>query len=73
MRPIPSLPQTVERIAFKLGFQLIHQLGSHRRYKSSDGRTLIIAFHKDRDVPIGTLRKIISDMGISVEEFNEMV
>lgn len=74
MRPKPSRPEAVERLAFHLGFQYKHQRGSHRVYTRSDGRLVVIAFHGGgRDVPIGTLRRIIADMGISVAEFNKEV
>jgi predicted RNA binding protein YcfA (HicA-like mRNA interferase family) len=64
----------VERVALRLGFVHIRAgKGSHRFYRHPDGRTLIIAFHGSRTVPPGTLRKIIADMGLTVEEFNGRV
>jgi len=37
--------------------------------RESDGRRLVIPMHKGRDLKLGTLRGLIDDMGLSVEEF----
>jgi predicted RNA binding protein YcfA (HicA-like mRNA interferase family) len=35
---------------------------------------VVIPFHGGaRDVPVGTLRRIIADMGLAVEEYNALV
>jgi len=38
-----------------------------------DGRRAVVAFHAGRTVPIGTLKRIIKDAGLTVEQFNELV
>ncbi|MCY3020825.1 MAG: type II toxin-antitoxin system HicA family toxin [Planctomycetota bacterium] len=74
MKPTPSRPPEVERVALRLGFVLLHQRGSHRVYKHPSGKNVVIAFHGGgRTVPTGTLRRIIADMEITVEQFNQMV
>ena len=60
------------RVAEKLGFAFDRQKGSHAVYfRSSDKRRLVVAVHKARDLKPGTLRGLIDDMGLSVEEFRE--
>ena len=74
MRPKPSRPREVEKVTLGLGFEWVRAgKGSHRFYRHPDGRTVVIAFHGSRILPTGTLRKIIADIGISVEEFNDLV
>ena len=75
MRPKPSRPREVERVVLQLGFIPVHtsRSGSNRRYKHPDGRSTTIAFHSRCDIPIGTLRAIINDLGISVEQYNALV
>ena len=72
MRPKPSRPKEVERLAYRLGFVFERQNGGHRVYRRADGRSVAIAFHPG-DIPRMTLKKIIRELEISVEQFNEMV
>ena len=63
----------VIRIAEKSGFEFDRQKGSHAVYiRVSDKRRLVIPVHKGRDLKPGTLRGLIDDMGLSVEEFVAM-
>jgi predicted RNA binding protein YcfA (HicA-like mRNA interferase family) len=57
----------------KLGFELIRQSGSHATYRHPDGRWTIVAIHSVKTIPKGTLRKIIRDTGLTVDEFWEML
>jgi predicted RNA binding protein YcfA (HicA-like mRNA interferase family) len=62
----------VESILFDLGFFLVREgKGAHRVYAHPDGRKTVIAFHPG-DIPKGTLKKIISQAGLTVERFNEL-
>ena len=74
----PRLPavtaRQVVRVAERLGFRLRRQRGSHALYyRDTDGTRLTIPIHAARDLPTGTLRGIIEDMGITVQEFLELV
>jgi len=70
---MPKLPiikvKELIRVIQKLGFFEHHRVGSHIQFKHSDGRRVTVAAHKGRDVKKKTLRGIISDLEISVEEF----
>lgn len=70
---MPKLPvlkgRELIRVLVQLGFFEYHHVGSHVQFKHHDGRRLTVPVHGGRDITPGTLRGIISDMGISVEEF----
>lgn len=60
----------VIRVAEKIGFVFDRQRGSHAVYlRAADHARLVIPVHKGRDLKPGTLRGLIEDMGLSVEEF----
>ncbi len=68
----PAKPREVQRILNQLGFQLIRQSGSHAVYRHADGRWTTVPSHHGKDVAKGTLRNIIKNIGITVEEFENM-
>ncbi len=53
----------------RLGFYRHHQVGSHAHFKHADGRRTTVYIHEGKDVGKRTLAGIISDLGMSVEEF----
>lgn len=59
-------------MARRLGFVFERSKGSHRLYRHPEGRRVVIAFHPGT-IPVPTLKRIIADLGISVEEFNRTV
>jgi len=73
--PLPTVTaRQVARAAEKLGFRFDRQRGSHAVYiRSSDGRRIVIPMHKGRDIRVGLLRSLISDMGITPEEFQGLL
>ena len=75
MNKLPSVSaREVIRVAKKLGFVLDRQKGSHAVYlRATDHRRLVIPVHKGRDLRTGTLRGLIDDMGLSVDEFVAML
>ncbi len=65
----PTRPEQLARVARKLGFVKDRQKGSHAVYvRPSGGRRIVIPMHKG-DLKTGTLRGLVSDMGVTVEEF----
>ncbi|OGD90162.1 hypothetical protein A2W45_00515 [Candidatus Curtissbacteria bacterium RIFCSPHIGHO2_12_41_11] len=56
----------------KLGFEKIHQKGSHVRMRHSDGRRTSIPLHSGEKVGIGLLRKILRDINLSPDEFRKL-
>jgi len=56
------------------GFEEQRQRSKHLHLRrASDGKRVTVPVHKGRIVPIGTLRAILRDAGISVEEFHELL
>lgn len=70
---MPKLPvikaRELIRALKKLGFFKYHQVGSHAQFKHEDGRRITIPVHQGKDINRGTLRGIINDLNISVDEF----
>lgn len=70
---MPKLPILEDRELLKalkkLGFFECRQRGtSHLVLKHSDGRRVIVAIHQGKDIPRGTLKAILEDAEISVDE-----
>ncbi|GBE20597.1 MAG TPA: type II toxin-antitoxin system HicA family toxin [Candidatus Pacearchaeota archaeon] len=57
----------------KLGFEMIHGKGSHRRFKHLDGRRTVVPVHGNEKIGRGLLREIIKQMKITREEFEKML
>lgn len=63
----------VVRALNKMGYELDRQRGSHMilRQQSEPHRRLTVPDHKE--VALGTLRAIIRQAGLTVEEFNKLL
>ena len=73
---MPKLPvvkvRELIRVLKRLGFFEHPERGtSHLVFKHPDGRRTTVARHSGKDIPNGTLRGILRDINISVEEFIE--
>ncbi|MBI4029516.1 MAG: type II toxin-antitoxin system HicA family toxin [Candidatus Blackburnbacteria bacterium] len=70
---MPKLPvvKTKEllKTVQKLGFVKHHQTGSHIQLKHSDGRRVTIPYHPSKEIRRKTLKGIINDIDMTVEEF----
>jgi predicted RNA binding protein YcfA (HicA-like mRNA interferase family) len=55
----------------KAGFEQVSQRGSHVKLRAEDGRVVIVPMH--RELAVGTLRSIIRQSGLSVEEFRALL
>jgi predicted RNA binding protein YcfA (HicA-like mRNA interferase family) len=71
MAKLPSVrAREVARVAESIGFVLDRQRGSHAvYYRPSDGRRVVIPMHGTKDLKPGTLRGIVHDLGLTVDEF----
>jgi len=61
------------RLVERLDFRFVRQSGSHATYRHPDRRWTIIPIHKGRTIGKGLLRKILNDLDLTVDQFNEMV
>ncbi|MDR2166932.1 MAG: type II toxin-antitoxin system HicA family toxin [Clostridiales bacterium] len=60
------------RLIENIGFVAIRQRGSHKFYRHNDGRTTVIPMHA-KDLDRSLIRKILRDIEISIEEFNNLL
>jgi predicted RNA binding protein YcfA (HicA-like mRNA interferase family) len=62
------------RVVERSGFVFDRQKGSHAVYfRQSDKRLVVIPMHAGKDIKPGTLRGIIDDLGLTVEQFSELL
>lgn len=70
---MPKLPivqaKELTRILNKLGFFKFHQVGSHAQFKHSNSRKITVPVHRGKEIGKKTLKGIINDLDMSVEEF----
>lgn len=70
---MPKLPvvraRELIRVLEKLGFFRYHQVGSHAQFKNSEGIKVTVAIHGGRELGKKTLKGILDDINVSVEEF----
>lgn len=70
---MPKLPvvkaRELVRVLQKLGFYRCHQVGSHAQFKNSDGVKITVPIHGSKELGKKTVKGILIDIGISVEEF----
>ncbi|NJL39200.1 MAG: addiction module toxin, HicA family [Leptolyngbyaceae cyanobacterium RM2_2_4] len=60
----------VEKILQRYGFELISQKGSHRKWRNSNQRLqVVVPYPKNRDLPLGTLRNIMTTADIPESEW----
>jgi len=74
----PKLPVVkageVARVATRLGFVFHHQKGSHAVfYREKDNARVVIPMHAGKDLRPKTLAGILTDMGITPEEFRRLL
>lgn len=57
----------------KLGFKIIRQRGSHVIMMDKNGRRIVVPNHPGKNIKPGLVRVIIKEVGISREEFFELL
>ncbi len=74
---MPKLPvikaRKLIKVLNKLGFYKHHQVGSHAQFKHPDGRRITLPIHPGKDLTKKTLKGIIKDLDLSVEEFIKLL
>lgn len=68
----PISPRKLIKILEKLGFEQVHQKGSHLRLVHPDGRKTTVPVHAAESVGVGLLRKILRDVNLSRSEFDKV-
>lgn len=66
-------PKRLLRILNRIGFKEIHRKGSHIVLQHLiDKRMTVVPFHC-KDIPKGTLKSILKDIGIGIEELKKLL
>jgi len=60
------------RAATRLGFQKARKTGSHERWRHADGRVITIPIHGGRQIGPPLFYRILSQLGIDEQEFNQL-
>ena len=74
MPPVPAVRGDRLVKALELaGFVVTRVSGSHHRLRHPDGRATTVPVHSGRDVPKGTLRSVLGDAGLTVDELLKLL
>jgi len=69
MPPLPSVSGArIVRALERNGFKVARVSGSHHIMRHPDGRGTTVPVHSNRDVAKGTLRGILSDVGMTIDQ-----
>ena len=71
-RLIPISGKEMCKLVEKLGFQRVHQVGSHVRYIHPDGRKTVVPIHGNEDLNVWLIHDIIKQIKISRDEYEKM-
>ena len=72
MRLIPISGKKMCKLLEKLGFQRIHQVGSHVRYIHPDGRKTVVPVHGGEELNIWLVKEILKQTKISRQEYEKL-
>jgi predicted RNA binding protein YcfA (HicA-like mRNA interferase family) len=57
----------------RAGFERVDQEDSNVKMRHEDGRIAIVVDHDVRDYPLGTLRRELARLGITIDEFRHLL
>jgi len=63
----------LRKVAESCGFDWQRRQGSHNTFKNPEGRIIVILDHGAQVIVRPLLRKILRDIGISVEEYRKIL
>jgi predicted RNA binding protein YcfA (HicA-like mRNA interferase family) len=63
----------LSKVAEMAGFHWVRREGSHNIFRNPEGRVVVIPDHGSQVIVRPLLRKILRDMGLSVEEYNRFL
>jgi predicted RNA binding protein YcfA (HicA-like mRNA interferase family) len=74
MPPVPAVRgDRVVKALERAGFKIARVAGSHHIMRHPDGRGTTVPVHPGRAVAKGTLRGILADVGMSVDELRDLL
>jgi predicted RNA binding protein YcfA (HicA-like mRNA interferase family) len=69
---LPVSGREMCKILEMIGFQKIHQVGSHVRYAHPDGRKTVVPVHGNEELGTGLIKEILKQIRISRETYEEL-
>ena len=60
------------KILEMIGFQKVHQVGSHVRYAHPDGRKTVVPVHGNEELGTGLIKEILKQSMISRETYDKL-
>ena len=63
----------LRKVAEAAGFSWVRCVGSHNTFRNVSGQIVVIPDHGSQVIVRPLLRKIIRDLGVSVDEYNDIV
>jgi predicted RNA binding protein YcfA (HicA-like mRNA interferase family) len=71
-RLLPVSGKEMCKILEMIGFQKVHQVGSHVRYAHPDGRKTVVPVHGNEELGTGLIKEILKQSRISRETYEEL-
>lgn len=71
-RLLPISGRKMCKILERLGFEKVHQVGSHARYIHPDGRKTVVPLHGNEELSIGLLKDILNQIKLSRQEYEKL-
>ena len=72
VKPVPISGRKLCKLVEKLGFEKIHQVGSHARYNHPDGRLTVVPVHGDEELGKGLLAEILKQIKLDREDYDKL-
>ena len=69
---VPISGRRLCKLIEKLGFDKIHQVGSHARYIHPDGRKTVVPVHGDEESGKGLLIEMLKQIKLNREEYDRL-
>lgn len=63
----------LRKVAERAGFQWVRRVGSHKTFRNSEGSIVVIPDHGSQVIVRSLLRKILRDLGLSLDEYVGML
>lgn len=71
-RLLPISGRKMCKILEKVGFEKVHQVGSHARFVHIDGRRTVVPIHGNEELSIGLVKEILKQTKISRHEYEKL-
>jgi predicted RNA binding protein YcfA (HicA-like mRNA interferase family) len=70
---MPHKVKVIEKVLSNLGFEKAKKKCSHARWRHPDGRATTVPNHGCNEVGTGLFKKILKDIFITEDEFNDLI